>query len=438
MWVSQRSGQVVFNDLNHFRARQEGTHLIFILLSGTCFQPFFLFHFLPVTFQVILFSVSSDAMRLILVKPTNATRRLDLTGEVYRDGDLEHSASGDPSTLTKSPEKKQHASITSVDALVCAQEASLCCESPPTHDRPNGISPPKVAAQMMPRNLTLSQLSDQDWLLLCGQVSSIEDDSPSPGSRISCVQHPNHSDACGCSCLDAHQQAKASCIGTPKHSTRQDYHSRVPKRRSLSSSTHVRTFPQRTQAANACQELAHHQGLSKPTANQAADCFKFKETEGQKGSLPQCNRAKLQENVPSATLFNIPFNSTECAQTTRELLQHSQSVDMDFRWRELFGKQPLLVQQRQKPHCSVGGEPSSESSGDPSVVLNCRHLPYDHSASTQEKLLPIADDKNEQPFSISRCGSLENQDLVVEEDRQRPDKVTHQITLQICEVTPLA
>lgn len=371
-------------------------------------------------------------MRLILVKPTNATRRLDLTGEVYRDGDLEHSASGDPSTLTKSPEKKPHSSITSVDALVRAQEASLCCESISPHDRPNGISPPKVSTPMMPRNLTLSQLSDQDWLLLCGQVSSIEDDSPSPGSRVSCVQHPNHSDACGCSCLDAHQQTKASSFRTPKHSTRQDYPSRVPKRRSLSSSTHVRTFSQRTQATNPCQEVSRQQGLSNPAANQPVDCFEYKETEGLKGSLPQCNRSKLQESIPDATLFNIPFNSTECAETTRELLQQSQSVDMDFSWRELFGRQPLLVQQRQKPHCSVGGDPTNESSGDPSVVLNCRHLPYDHSASTQKKLLPIASDRNEQPFNISQCGSFENQDLVVEKDRQRPDKVTRQITLQIC------
>lgn len=376
-------------------------------------------------------------MRLILVKPTNATRRLDLTGEVYRDGDLERSASGDPSTLTKSPEKKQHTSITSVDALVRAQEASLCCESPPPHDRPNGISSPKVSAQMMPQNLTLSQLSDQDWLLLCGQVSGIEDDSLSPGSGFSCVQHPNHGDTCGCSCLDAHQQAKASSIQTPEHSTRQDYPSRVPKRRSLPSSTHVRTFPQRTQTTNTCQELSHQQSLSKPTANQPVDCFQFKGMEGQKGLVPKCNRSKLQESVPSATLFNIPFNSTECAATTRELLQHSQSADVDFSWRELFGKQPLLVQQRQKPHCSVSGDATCESSGDPSVVLNCRHLPYDHSASTQKKLLPIASDKNEQPFDISQCGSLENQALVVEEDRPRPDKVTHQITLQICEVTPL-
>lgn len=376
-------------------------------------------------------------MRLILVKPTNATRRLDLTGEVYRDGDLEHSASGDPTTLTRSPEKKQHTSIASVDALVRAQEASLCRESSPPHDRPNGISPPKVSAQMMPRNLTLSQLSDQDWLLLCGQVSSIEDDSPSPGSRVSCVQHPNHSDACGCSCLDGRQQAKAPSFQTPKHSARQDYPSRVSKRRSLSSSTHVRTFPQRTPATNPCQEGPYQQGLSNPAANQPVDCFKFNETEGQKGSLPQCNRSSLQECVPDATLFNIPFNSTECVETTRELLQQSQSVDMAFSWKELFGKQPLLVQQRPKPHCSVSGDPNSESSGDPSVVLNCRHLPYDHPASAQKKLLPLPSDQNEQPFNISQCASVENQDLVVEEDRQRPDKVTHQIMFQIREVTTL-
>lgn len=370
-------------------------------------------------------------MRLILVKPNNATRRLDLTGEVYRDGDLEHSASGDPSSLTKSLEEKRHSSVTSVDALVRAQEAGLYRESSPSHDRPNGLSPPKVSPQMMPQNLTLSQLSDQDWLLLCGQVSSIEDDSPSLGSRVSCVQHPNHSDACNCSCLDAHQQAKGSSFRTPKHSVRQDYPSMVPKRRSLSSSTHVRTFPQRTQATNPCQEILQQQGLSNPAANQPVDSFNFKETEGQKRSLPQCNRSKLQESIPDATLFNIPLNSTECVETTRELLQQSQSVDMGFSWRELFGKQPLLVQQRQKPHCSISGDPNSESSGDPSLILNCRHLPYDHSASTQKKLLPIASDINEQSFNIGQCGSLENQGLVVEEDRQRPDKVTHHIMFQI-------
>lgn len=368
-------------------------------------------------------------MRLILVKPTNATRRLDLTGEVYRDEDLEHCASGDQSTLTKSPERKQHTSITSADALVPAQETSLCCESPQRHERSNGISP-KVSAQMMPRNLTLSQLSDQDWLLLCGQVSSIEDDSPSPGSTAGCVQHPDHSDTCGCSCLDVHQQAKASGFRrTSKRSTHQDYLSKVPNRRSLSSSTNVQAFPQRTQATNPCQELlhrTHQQSLLNPATNQPADCFKFRDSEGQK-------ELKLQESVPGeATLFNIPLSSTECAETTKELLQHSQSVDMGFSWRELFGKQPLLVQQRQKPHCSVSADPTCKSSGDPLVVLNCRHLPYDHPATTHKKLSPMAGDKNEQSFNIGQCGSLENQDLTVKEDRQRPVKVSYEILLQIC------
>lgn len=328
-------------------------------------------------------------MRLILVKPTNATRRLDLTGEVYRDGDLEHNPSGDPSTLTKSPQKKQQTSITSADASVRAQETSLCCESPSPNDRPNGMSPPKVSAHTMPRNLTFSQLSDQDWLLLCGQVNSIEDDSPSPVSAVNCVQHPNRSDARGCSCLD------------PKH------------------------FPQRAQATRPCLEPSHRQGLSNPAEKTPMDGYTFKEVESQKGSLPKCNRSKPQEGIPDASLFNIPFNSTECSGPTRELLQNSHSVNVDFNWRELFGKQPLLVQQRQKPHCSVSGNPSSESSGDPSLVLNSRHLMYDHSASTQRKLLPVASESNEQPFDISQRGSLENQGLVAEESRQRPEKVKY-------------
>lgn len=374
-------------------------------------------------------------MRLILVKPTNATRRLDLTGEVNRDGDLEHCASGDPSTLKKSPEKNQYSSITTVEGSVPGQETSLCCESHPAHERPNGISPPEVSASMMQRNLTLSQLSDQDWLLLCGQVSSIEDDSPSRGSTASCEQHPHHSDTCGCSCLDAHRQAKASSFRrTPKNGTQRDHLPRVPNRRSLSSSVHVQPFPQRTQAPIPCLDSSHQkqqQSLLNPSTNQPADCFKFREMESQKGLLPLCTRLKLQESAPEATSFNISLNSSKCAET-REPLQHSQSVDTDFNWRELFGKQPLLVQQRKEAQCSVSGDPTCKSSGDPSVVLNCRHLPSDPSAATQKKLLPMANDKNEQSFNISRCSSLENQDLEVEEHRQRPDKVTHEILLQIC------
>ncbi|XP_029939518.1 small conductance calcium-activated potassium channel protein 1b [Salarias fasciatus] len=131
-------------------------------------------------------------MRLILVKPTNATRRLDSTGEVFRDEDHEHCNAGCPASLTKAHEGKPY-SGSSVETPSSAQEKSLRCVSSP-HEKSNGISPPKSSARMSPlktENLTLSQLSDQDWLLLCDQTSQ-----NLSGSRLSLPKHsPPLSDA---------------------------------------------------------------------------------------------------------------------------------------------------------------------------------------------------------------------------------------------------
>ncbi|KAE8294052.1 Small conductance calcium-activated potassium channel protein 2 [Larimichthys crocea] len=128
-------------------------------------------------------------MRLILVKPTNATRRLDSTGEVFHDGDREHCTSGGPSPLRKSPEgMHDRYAGTSVEASSPPQETSLCCVSSSPHEGSNGISPPRVSTQISPlktRNLTLSQLSDQDWLLLCGQTTS----QHLTGSKLSLPKH---------------------------------------------------------------------------------------------------------------------------------------------------------------------------------------------------------------------------------------------------------
>ncbi|CAN9500953.1 unnamed protein product [Ophioblennius macclurei] len=125
-------------------------------------------------------------MRLILVKPTNATRRLDSTGEVFRDEDHERCNAGGPSSLTKTREGKPY-SVSSVETPSSPQEKrSLCCVSAP-HEKSNGIGAPKSSARMSPlksQNLTLSQLSDQDWLLLCDQTSENLN-----GSRLSLSKH---------------------------------------------------------------------------------------------------------------------------------------------------------------------------------------------------------------------------------------------------------
>uniref|UniRef100_A0A4W6EV63 Potassium calcium-activated channel subfamily N member 1 n=1 Tax=Lates calcarifer TaxID=8187 RepID=A0A4W6EV63_LATCA len=209
--------------------------------------------------HVISLQLCSDAMRLILVKPTNATRRLDSTGEVFHNGDHEHCTSGGPSAPTKTPEgKRDRYSGTSVEASSSLQETSLHCVSSSPHERSNGISSPRVSAQMSPlktQNLTLSQLSDQDWLLLCGQVSGMEDDSPSAERAGTSVGHPNHNDRCGCSCPEAHQHSEASTFQPQsKHGTVQDSLSRVTNKKSLSSSAHTQSFSQSTQGSTSCQD----------------------------------------------------------------------------------------------------------------------------------------------------------------------------------------
>ncbi|XP_068563632.1 small conductance calcium-activated potassium channel protein 1b [Cebidichthys violaceus] len=382
-------------------------------------------------------------MRLILVKPTNATRRLDSTGEVFRDGDHEHCTAGGPSPPTKTPEgMRDRFSGTSVEASSSPQETSLCCVSSSTHERSNGISPPRSSVQMSPmknRNLTLSQLSDQDWLLLCGQVSSVGDDSPSAEKAGSSVGHPNHNERCGCSCPEAHQHPEASSFHpqSKQGTVQQDCLSRVSNKRSLSSPAHTQPFPQSTQALTTCQVLpqqTNQRDLLKPATNHPQDNFMLQcsDREGQKELLQQqpCNHFKHKDSS-QATLFNIPLNSIECVETNQKLYQHPQpAVTAEFNWRELFGKEPLLVQQRQKQdsHCSMSGDQTWKASGDPSIVLKCRHLPCNPLTNTtrvQRSSTP-ASNKSVQSFSTSQCSSLENQDLVAKRDRQRQSQTNSQ------------
>lgn len=371
----------------------------------------------------------SDAMRLILVKPTNATRRLDSTGEGFHDGDHERCTSGGPSPPTKSPERtcKQY-SDTSLEASFSPPETSLCCVSSPLHERSNGISPPRVSAQISPlktRNLTLSQLSDQEWLLLCGQVSSIGGDTPASESARSCVSHLNHSDRCGCSC-SAHQQSEASSF--PQQLKQDIVQDCLSPRRRLSSAPYIQSFSQSTQPPNTYQVLPQQSNQKSPLKTASShpqdNLLLCRDQDGRKELVQPCNHSKLKENS-QATLFNIPLNSIERADRNQTPNQHPQPVTADFNWRELFGKQPLLVQQCQKQdsHCSVSDDPTSKSSGDPSIILNCHHLPYNPLTTTQRKSSTPASDKSMPSFSTSQYSSLDQQDLVAERARQRQRKV---------------
>ncbi|XP_076009225.1 small conductance calcium-activated potassium channel protein 1b [Genypterus blacodes] len=110
-------------------------------------------------------------MRLIFVKPTNATRHLDSTGEVFHDGD--QCTLGGPSPPTRNTEVT-HSRYpgTSVEASSSPLEASTCGVSTP-HGKPNGKSPPIVSPQMSPmqtrRDQALPPIDANDHWRLFGE-----------------------------------------------------------------------------------------------------------------------------------------------------------------------------------------------------------------------------------------------------------------------------
>ncbi|XP_039984302.1 small conductance calcium-activated potassium channel protein 1b isoform X2 [Xiphias gladius] len=398
-------------------------------------------------------------MRLILVKPTNATRRLDSTGEVFHDRDHENCTSGGLSPRTKTPEgKRDQYSGNSVEASSSPQGSSLGCVSSSPHKRSNGISPPRVSAQMSPlktQNLTLSQLNHQDWLLLCGQVSSV-DDSASTERAGTSVGHPNHNDRCGCFCPDTQQHTEASTFPPQsKHGTIQECLSRVANKRSLSSSTDTQSFSQITQSSTSCLVLpqqTNRKDLWKLATNHPQDNFKpqCNDPEGQKELVQQqpCNRFKLKDSSQATcpNLFNIPLNFVECAETNQKLHQRPQpAVGADLNWRELFRKEPLLVQQRQKrdSHDSITGDQTFKPSRDPSIVPKCRHLPYNPPTTTPrvKRSYTPATDKSIQSLSISQYSSLENQDFVKDRARKQQSQTnSHHLSgskLSLPKHTPL-
>ncbi|XP_026201761.1 small conductance calcium-activated potassium channel protein 1b [Anabas testudineus] len=287
------------------------------------------------------------------------------------------------------------------------------------------------------QNLTFSQLSDQDWLLLCGQVSSVGDDSLSTERAETSVGHPNHNDRCSCSCSDAHQRSEASTFQPQsKHVTVQDCLSRVTNTRSLLSSSHSQPFSQSTQVSSTCQVLpqqTNQKDLLKPATNHPQDNFMIRCSgqEAQKELQQQqtCSHFKAKDSSQAAcpNLFNIPLNFVECSKNQKPHQHPQPAVSPD--WRELFGKEPLLVQQRQnqESNCSVGDQ-TCKSCGDPSIIFKCRHLPYNPLTSTalMKRSSTPTSNKSVQSFSTSQFSSLENQDLTEERARQQQSQTSSQ------------
>ncbi|XP_043986545.1 small conductance calcium-activated potassium channel protein 1b isoform X2 [Gambusia affinis] len=349
-------------------------------------------------------------MRLILVKPTNATRRLDSTGEVFQDGEHKHCATG-------GPEEKHNPFSGSPDKASSSPQKSRCCASSSLHEKSNGINPPRGSAQRSPsktQNLLLSQLSDQDWQLLCGE------DPPSAGRVEDIVENPNHTDRCGCPCPDALQHS--DILSLQPQSNKES----VPRGRTKRSvsSPHTMPFLENTYPSTTCQvsvQQTNHKDLRKPPTNHPRNII-VPQCSGQDGDKDQhCNHPKVR-NFSQAThskLFNIPLNSSQCAIRNKNL----SALSLDVNWRDLFGKEPLLVQQYQRKdsHSSSTDDQTWKPSGESSFALKCRHLPYNRLTRTpwRKRSATPASQKSFTSFSTSQCSLLENQDLV---ERTREQK----------------
>ncbi|XP_049573246.1 small conductance calcium-activated potassium channel protein 1b [Syngnathus scovelli] len=308
-------------------------------------------------------------MRLILVKPTNATRRLDTTGQVFRDDEREGCTSRGQSLPTRIPEgiHGQHSGAF-MKATSPTQETNDAPSMP--HETYNGVFPsPKVSAQMLPLQTEISQRTNQDWLLLCGQVSGeVADSSLSsvqrPGTGMG---HPNNG-TCACSCCGAQQQHPEASI----------FHASVQK------------F--------------------------SPDCFmpQYRNQQEQM-SLPRqqtCNHFK-----DANSNFNIPLHAAnECPVKIKKLFQHSLPAESgEPNWRE-------GCQDREKQHSrySVSGGETWKSHDDPPIILKCHHLSSNHMTRTpcaQRSSTP-ATNHSVQSFSTSQYSSFDHHDLVEEATRR--------------------
>lgn len=343
----------------------------------------------------------SPVMRVILVKPTNATQRLDSTGEVVNDGDRERltlRATPPPPPKPSEGECRQRLGA-AAEVSLPLEESSLCCGFPPLKAKSNGICPTGVPDGRPPpksRNLTLSELSDRDWLLLHNQVSGGGEVSSSCQSLGCCVGQLSSHEGCVCSCPRAHQQPEASSLHSKRDSVR-DRLSNLTKRRSLSSSPYTQGSPQSSRISTSYKVLVPEPSAIKPCEN----------------LLQPCNLYKLKESG-HGTLFNIPLDSTDPTQKPRGDAQPI--APADFNWTELFGTEPILVQQypRQDSH-----DPLGKASKDASVVHNCCHFPHNPLPPTaQRRPSPPASDRSVQSLTSSLYSSLQNQDLLEELKRQ--------------------
>ncbi|KAJ7993188.1 hypothetical protein DPEC_G00269850 [Dallia pectoralis] len=144
-------------------------------------------------------------MRLVLVKTTSATRRLDSTGDACNERDPDQCKSTVPSQPDEAPEgMRYHSSVTPVQpqASIPKQGDNIISTSHfPSLASSNGVGPPRKRPPLRTDCATLSQLSNKDLLHFCSQVGDaleLQCESPLPVWHGTTEIKPDDASGTGC------------------------------------------------------------------------------------------------------------------------------------------------------------------------------------------------------------------------------------------------
>ncbi|XP_057696464.1 small conductance calcium-activated potassium channel protein 3-like isoform X2 [Corythoichthys intestinalis] len=364
-------------------------------------------------------------MRLILVKPTNATRRLDTTGQMFRDDDHDSITSRHPSHLTKQAEGMHEEYSETVRGMTTpTQDKNLCCAPSVIHGTSNGVIPsPNVSplkSQLQKEDMTISQLRNRDWLFLRGQVSSEEAASGSstaqrPGTDM---RHPNRNDTCVCSCPDAQQQHSEISAFQPL-SNHTSLQSCLLHKTSLSSTSKSHLFSPSAQLSDSGQVFPHktNQRDVLKFANKHSSGSFTAQFSTQNEQKPLFQQQTCNHFTDANSNFNIPLSPDEFPEKYRKTSRHSQPiVSSEPNWGE-----KLQDHDKQRARYSVSDGEYWKSREDHPVILKCGHLSSNHVTRTScfKRSSTPANNHSMQSFSTSQYSSLDHQDFLEGATRTR-------------------
>ncbi|KAG7282797.1 hypothetical protein CRUP_012186 [Coryphaenoides rupestris] len=329
-------------------------------------------------------------MRLILVKPTNATQRLDSTGELFQDGghDRCHPGPDLPPAPGRDPDIVHYRlSRTSPVPHV------LHSPSSGTQGRSPGGGAPSRLQPLNSRSRTLPQLGQPN---LCSHVCSggsvVGSDATDPTAAEKQaagvgISHPRHDGGggCGCQSIDethCDQEELGRFQPWPRRDALFGGVGGVPQKRRLSLSAPNNQPFFRTSLISTCQVFPQQTHPQDPLVSAVfcsqADGFAGTQCNGGGGGRDlrghhHHHQQQQQQQQPSnhfkrkdpcvaamTNLFNIPLNSLECGEKN-QLLPLSKlpdgpqaSVEAECRLKELSGTETVsLIKRTASPPCDA-------------------------------------------------------------------------------------